>query len=326
MSQNPKLNASLSLDLDNLWTYLKVHGDAEWQSYPTYLDKFVPLILDFLKRRNLTITFFVVGQDATRPENRDYLKELANAGHEIANHSFAHEPWMQNSSEEEVTRELQMAEEAIESATGVRTRGFRGPGFANSASIIASLRRLGYQYDASILPSILGPLARLYYFWGAKMTRDQKETRGDLFGHFSDGFRPLKPFEWSTSEGNVLEIPVTTIPVFRTPFHLSYLVWLSRFSRPLAMTYLHMGTSLCRLRGIEPSYLLHPLDFLGKEDAPQLHFFPAMDLPRERKLDFTNQFFEHFERCFDVVTMAEHTSRIRARGALKAVAPVLSES
>lgn len=321
-----KLTASISLDLDNLWTYMKVHGDPDWQKYPSYLEKAVPVILDFLAKHDQKLTFFVVGRDALREENHASLRMIADAGHEIANHSFNHEPWMQSYSEDKVAEELEEAERAIVAATGYKPKGFRGPGYANSASIIGALQRLGYEYDASLLPSILGPLARFYYFWGAKLSRDDKQTRGDLFGHFSDGFRPLKPFDWNVPNGKVLEIPVTTIPVFRTPFHLSYLIWLSRFSTPLALTYMRFATTMCRLRGVEPSYLLHPLDFIGKEEAPQLAFFPGMDLPRESKLEFASKFFRHYQECFDVVPMAEHFRRIRAAGGLRSVKPVLSQS
>ena len=34
--------ASFSLDLDNKWSYMKTHGDAGWESFPSYLDCIVP--------------------------------------------------------------------------------------------------------------------------------------------------------------------------------------------------------------------------------------------------------------------------------------------
>lgn len=86
--------ASLSLDLDNLWSYLKIHGDPGWESLPSYLDVAVPRILAFLAERGLSITFFVVGQDAEREENREALASIAAAGHEIGNHSFHHDSWL----------------------------------------------------------------------------------------------------------------------------------------------------------------------------------------------------------------------------------------
>src|SRR6476646_12136945 len=86
--------ASLSLDLDNKWSYLKTHGDRGWEEFPSYLDKLVPRVLDFLSERNLQITFFVIGQDAALEKNLDALRAISERGHEIGNHSFSHEPWM----------------------------------------------------------------------------------------------------------------------------------------------------------------------------------------------------------------------------------------
>jgi len=59
-----KMNASISLDLDNQWAYMKVHGDDGWDKYPTYFDKFIPHGLEMLNKHKLKITFFIVGRDA----------------------------------------------------------------------------------------------------------------------------------------------------------------------------------------------------------------------------------------------------------------------
>src|SRR5215218_1898591 len=94
--------ASLSLDLDNQWSYMKTHGDAGWESFPSYLDVIVPRALTFLKERGLNITFFIVGQDAALDKNRDALSSSAATGHEIGNHSFNHEPWLHLYSKEDL--------------------------------------------------------------------------------------------------------------------------------------------------------------------------------------------------------------------------------
>ena len=96
--------ASLSLDLDNKWSYVKTHGDEGWESFPSYLDVVVPRVLEFLHERQLKITFFVVGQDAVLPKNRHALRSLADAGHEIGNHSFHHEPWLHLYSPQELAK------------------------------------------------------------------------------------------------------------------------------------------------------------------------------------------------------------------------------
>ncbi|MGS0525482.1 hypothetical protein ACU8V7_10075 [Zobellia nedashkovskayae] len=55
---------SLSLDMDNQWSYMKIHGEEGWEEYPSYLDIFVPHALQVLEELDLKITFFIVGQDA----------------------------------------------------------------------------------------------------------------------------------------------------------------------------------------------------------------------------------------------------------------------
>src|SRR5262245_51776450 len=172
-----KLIASLSLDLDNQWSYMKTHGDPGWELFPSYLDIVVPRVLDFLTSRNLRITFFIVGQDAALEKNRDALAAIAAAGHEIGNHSFHHEPWLHLYSDQQIEAELASAEEHIERATGQKPIGFRGPGFSLCQRVLRALVRQGYLYDASTFPTFLGPLARAYYFMTTKLNPEEMRKR-----------------------------------------------------------------------------------------------------------------------------------------------------
>ena len=177
-----KPTASLSLDLDNKWSYMKTHGDAGWELWPSYLPIVVPRVLEFLKQRNLTITWFIVGQDAVLPQNHEALKSIADAGHEIGNHSFQHEPWLHLYPEADIEAELAKTEYALEAVTGIRPRGFRGPGYSLSESVLRVLKRRGYEYDCSTFPMYLGPIARAYYFMTAKLPKEEKAKRSKLFG------------------------------------------------------------------------------------------------------------------------------------------------
>lgn len=309
----PKPIASLSLDLDNKWSYLKTHGDPAWKALPSYLDVVVPRALDFLAARRLTLTVFVVGLDAALGQNRECLSAIAAAGHEIGNHSFRHEPWMPGYPEPQIETELERAELHIERATGRRPRGFRGPGFALSPTIVRSLARRGYHYDASSLPTFLGPVARAYYFMTARLTPQERRQRKALFGSVTDAGRPLRPYRWRTDAGELLEIPVTTMPLLRIPFHFSYLLYLSALAPALTLPYFRTALELCRRRGIEPSLLLHPLDFLGCDDTRDLAFFPAMRLPRARKLELVSAALELLAARFTVVTVDKH-AEAAARG------------
>ena len=302
--------ASLSLDLDNKWSYMKTHGDPEWEEFPSYFDFVIPHFLKILHDQDLKITVFVVGQDAALKKNEDSLRLIAEDGHEIGNHSFHHEPWLHRYSDDRLQGELERAEDRIMRATGEHPVGFRGPGFSYSESLLRILARRGYEYDASTFPTFLGPLARAYYFLNAKLTRDQKEDRELLFGKFSEGFKPLKPYLWEFEEDSLLEIPVTTMPLFKVPIHASYLLYLAQRSRFVAKMYWRFSIMMCRLFRVAPSLLLHPLDFLGGDEEPDLSFFPAMGMPGEKKRAFMSEILESFRKQYDVLTLHDFTQRV----------------
>lgn len=304
--------ASLSLDLDNQWSYMKIHGDPGWEAFPSYLDRIVPRALEFLRERNLLITFFIVGQDAALDKNHAALRAIAQAGHEIGNHSFHHESWLHLYSEAEIEQEIALAEKHIQQVTGVQPTGFRGPGYSFSNRVLKVLIRRGYHYDASTFPTFLGPLARAYYFMTSKLTPAEREQRKALFGSFKDGLQPLKLYQWQIGGDRLTEIPVTTMPIVKIPIHFSYILYLSVFSPALALFYFRVALWLCKLTQTQPSLLLHPLDFLGCEDVPELAFFPGMSLPSYKKLAVLSQAIQLLTRQFSVVPVGQHAQLIQA--------------
>jgi peptidoglycan-N-acetylglucosamine deacetylase len=320
---NNKPLASLSLDLDNLWSYMKTHGDQGWDSFPSYLDIVVPRILDFLEKRGLKITFFIVGQDAALKKNYNAIRSIVDAGHEIGNHSFNHEPWLHLYSEQQIESELSQTEEHIERVTGQKPIGFRGPGYNLSLSILRVLARRGYQYDASTLPTFIGPLARAYYFMTAKLSPEEKKNRKQLFGQLRDGLRPLRPYRWQIDgiSDELIEIPVTTMPLFRIPFHVSYILYIYRFSPILARTYFRLAMRLCQLTQTHPSLLLHPLDFLGGNDIKELSFFPAMNLHSEKKIKLVSDILSIYSSYFTIVPLRQHARTISQKNHIQIVEP-----
>jgi peptidoglycan-N-acetylglucosamine deacetylase len=305
--------ASISLDLDNKWSYIKTQGAEGWESFPSYLPLVVPRILQTLAGLGVKITFFVVGQDAELPENRGALSALADAGHEIANHSFHHEPWLHLYSRAELDEEFQRSEAAIAAATGQQTRGFRGPGFSYSRSVLEVLCERGYEYDASTFPTFLGPVARLYYFLHSGLKREERQQRKALFGSARAGFQTLRPFRWKGLPAPLIEIPVTTLPWLKVPIHFSYIMYLAAVSPLLARTYFSAALTACRLNRLQPSLLLHPLDFLGGDEVPELSFFPGMSLPSARKHALAERLLGGMVRRFDVVTMRQHAAAAAQR-------------
>lgn len=304
------LRASLSLDLDNEWSYRKTRGDAGWVTLPTYLEKVVTRFLTLLDRHGLRVTVFVVGQDAERPENAAALAMLAASRHEIGNHSFHHEPWITTRSRDDVRTELVRAQTAIVAATGRRPVGFRGPGYATSPAILEVLTELDFAYDCSALPTFIGPLARAYYFMRTKMTPEERKLREGLFGTWADAMQTIRPHRIPGTD--LIEIPVTTFPGLRIPINLSYVLYICEFSPWLGMRYFESALDACRLARVEPSLLLHPLDVLDLTDVPSLAFFPAMAMPAAKKIGVLDWALSALSKRFAVDSVGEHA---RAHGA-----------
>ncbi len=306
-----KMLASISLDLDDQWSYMKVHGDEGWEKFPSYLDIVVPIFLDMFDKFDIKITFFVVGQDAAIEKNHKVLQSIIERGHEVGNHSFHHESWLKTYSKERIEEEIIKAEEAILNATGCRTNSFRGPGFSWSYDLLEVLQKRNYKFDASILPTYISPLMRRYYFWKSKLSKEEKESRKELFGSFREGFYPLKPFIWKfKNKKSLIEIPVTTMPIFKIPFHQSYLLYISGVSKRLMIIYLRFAIFMCKITRTEPSYLLHPLDLIGGDDVPELSFFPGMNIKSQQKLEIFETAIRILKKNFELVNMSQFSDSL----------------
>ena len=312
--------ASISLDLDNQWSYMKIHGDEGWDKYPSYFDIFIPHILNVLDELDLKITFFIVGKDTESEVNRKYLRMITERGHEVGNHSYHHESWLQTYSYEQIEQEITNAEKAIIDATGQKPIGFRGPGFSWSKDLLKVLEIRGYKYDASTLPTFLGPLARAYYFSKSDLSKEEKRARKELFGKFSEGFRKLKPYKWDLGEGKtIMEIPVTTMPIFKLPFHLSYLIFLGNMSMGLMKLYLNSAILLFKITKTPISFLLHPLDLIGGDQITQLAFFPGMNVDSKSKVDIFNKVVQTLKGHYELVNMSNYSKNLNGNMKMKSI-------
>ena len=194
---------------------------------------------------------------------------------------------------------------------GQKPIGFRGPGFSWSKDLLKVLESRGYKYDASTLPTFLGPLARAYYFAKSDLSKEEKRARKELFGKFSEGFRKLKPYKWDLGEGKtIMEIPVTTMPIFKLPFHLSYLIFLGNISMGLMKFYLNIAIILCKITKTPISFLLHPLDLIGGDQITQLAFFPGMNVDSKSKVEIFNKVIQTLRGHFELVNMSEYSKNL----------------
>ena len=139
------------------------------------------------------------------------------------------------------------------------------------------------------------------------LTPEEKVQRKELFGTFRDGLRTNKSYRWQHNGDELIEIPVTTFPVAKVPIHISYILYLSMFSTRLALFYFETAIRLCQAWGMQPSLLMHPLDFLGVDDnLPELAFFPAMGMRSQDKIEVVGEVLERLKKRYDVVTLKQH--------------------
>ena len=88
------------------------------------------------------------------------------------------------------------------------------------------------------------------------------------------------------------------------------------------MAYIASALATCRALNVEPSILLHPLDFLGKEDVCDgLQFFPAMQLSGDEKVARITRYLEALARTFEVVPLGRHAEALEARPEVRVVVP-----
>jgi hypothetical protein len=145
-------------------------------------------------------------------------------------------------------------------------------------------------------------VARAYFFFTSDLPPEEKARRAKMYGSLGDALSPLRPYE---IEPGLMEMPVTTMPILRTPIHLSYLLFLARYSAPLARFYWKCAMSLCRMTGTAPSLLLHPTDFLDVNDAPAMGFFPAMRIPADEKIALVRHTLISIRRHWEVGTLLD---------------------
>ncbi|QJW48273.1 polysaccharide deacetylase family protein [bacterium BFN5] len=100
-------------------------------------------LLDVLQNNQVKSTFFLTGDWVYR--NPELVRRIANAGHEIANHSFSHTSFIQLSQDEMIS-ELQSTENAVFEVTGKPIlKYFRPPYGEYNEAVGGVLKQLGYE-------------------------------------------------------------------------------------------------------------------------------------------------------------------------------------
>lgn len=109
-------------------------------------------LLEMLDEVGVKATFFFIGRLAD--DTPGLVKKVAQAGHEIACHSYAHLRIF-GINKDEFKEKISTAKRQLEDVSGQRVYGFRAPDFSITESSIWALdvlKETGFVYDSSIYP------------------------------------------------------------------------------------------------------------------------------------------------------------------------------
>ena len=115
--------------------YISLAVNVDWG------EEYLPDMLAVLEENDISITFFLTGRWCDN--NAELAKMLAEAGHELGNHGYSHTS-PNASSREEIIDEISRTEQAVENATGVKTRLYAPPSGEDEAHVLQAAEGLGY--------------------------------------------------------------------------------------------------------------------------------------------------------------------------------------
>jgi peptidoglycan/xylan/chitin deacetylase (PgdA/CDA1 family) len=213
---------SVSVDLDPLECYFRIHALGDAPADPVrhaILRRCLPRLADLFAKHDVKATFFVVGRDLEDDaEGRRLLIELAAAGHELANHTYAHPYDLVRLGPARIAEQIDRCHDLIGEACGQPPLGFRAPGYEISAAVIDHLCARGYRYDSSAFPAIPYYLAKAAVMG---LIRAAGRQSGSILGSPAvlaaprEPYRPAPGAPYRRGDLPIIELPITVTPALR---------------------------------------------------------------------------------------------------------------
>jgi hypothetical protein len=142
--------ASVGVDVDSLRLYYRIHGLDESAATNAAWTVGVPRFVALFAEVGIGATFYCVAEDLELEDNRQRVRALAEAGHEIGNHTWHHPYRLTRLTPEEIAAEIGEGRRRLEAAAGVPVVGFRAPGYNTSEAVISQVVASGHRYDSSV--------------------------------------------------------------------------------------------------------------------------------------------------------------------------------
>jgi len=158
MAANPPAGSivnALSIDVEDYFqvsAFASHIARADWDGMPCRVEQNIDCILELLAGRDVRATFFTLGWIAERyPE---LIRRIADAGHELASHGFAHHR-ATDQERGEFLADISLAKAVLEDIAGKPVQGYRAPSFSVTHAnpwAFNCIAEAGYRYSSSIYP------------------------------------------------------------------------------------------------------------------------------------------------------------------------------
>jgi peptidoglycan/xylan/chitin deacetylase (PgdA/CDA1 family) len=304
--------ACVSVDLDSLGHYCHIFGLPESVLLPGAAHavgrEALPRFAELFAEAGVRATFFAVGRDLDDDLCAEALREVAEAGHEVGNHTFGHDYALTRQPPGIIGDDVARGAEAIARVTGTAPLGFRAPGYTLTAPLVRVLVDQGYRYDASVFPA--AP------YWAAKATvmaalavvgRESRailDTPRVLLAP-RQPYRPDPADPYRRGHASLVELPITVHPLTRLPIFGATLTGLP----PLAVGALWRGVARLPFVNIE----LHGIDLLDAADVacPELVAGQRdLAIPRSTKRARLKQALQRLTDGFEVISLSAAAGRV----------------
>jgi len=142
---------AFSVDLEDWYHGIELPY-SDWKGKERRLEKGMDRVVELLDRHNTKATFFTLGWIGE--QYPQLIRQLCDAGHEMASHGFSHEK-VYDLSPEAFREEVRRTKAILEDAGGKPVTAFRAPFFSiteKSLWAFSILSEEGYTVDCSISP------------------------------------------------------------------------------------------------------------------------------------------------------------------------------
>jgi hypothetical protein len=230
----------------------------------TILCASLPRYAALFAERGIRATFFVVAQDvdvaslgADAVAMRAALREVRDAGHEIASHSYSHPYDLARFCPGDAREEIDRAHSLLSELVGEEIVGFRAPGYDLSVAMLGALEAKGYLYDSSVFPApgyylakalVMGALRLVGRKSGAVLTNPRALSAP------IEPYRPDLSAPFARGDAEIIELPIAVTRATRTPVIGTNLMvaparlrdhWLASMARRDFFNFEMHGIDLC---------------------------------------------------------------------------------